>query len=198
MPVEIEAKFLDVDHDILRARLKELGATLKQPNRLTKRLVLDFPDRRLHAKDGWVRLRDEGDKITLTYKQLNTRSLSGMQEVELVVDDFEQAKAFLQAIGLQPRSYQETKRESWVLDEAAIELDEWPWIHPFVEVEAGDEAAIWRTVERLGLDRAKAYYGSVEIAYQAEYDVTEEEIDNWDRVTFTSVPDWLQVRAKRS
>jgi adenylate cyclase class 2 len=121
-----------------------------------------------------------------------------MQEVEIVVDDFEQAKAFLQAIGLESRSYQETKRESWELDGAQVELDEWPWIQPFIEVESHNEADVWRVVDKLGLERDKAFYGSVEIAYQAEYDVTEEEIDGWDRVTFTSVPDWLQVRAKRS
>jgi adenylate cyclase class 2 len=143
MPPEIEAKFLHVDHAALRSQLEKLGATCRHPNRLTKRLVLDFPDRRLRAKDGWVRIRDEGDKITLTYKQLNQRSLSGMQEVEVVVEDFVGTEAFLKAIGLEPYSYQETKRESWELDSVAIELDEWPWIHPFVEIEARDETAVW-------------------------------------------------------
>jgi adenylate cyclase class 2 len=198
MPTEIEAKFLHADHDVLRTRLKELGATCTHPNRLTKRLTLDFPDKRLrHTAKGWIRIRDEGDKITLTYKQLNDRSLHGMQEVELVVDDFDKAEAFLRTLGVEAYNFQETKRESWTLDDVEIDLDEWPWIDPFAEVEGPDEAAVWSVVERLGLDRSKAVFGSVEIAYQDEYGVTEEEVDDWKEITFSDTPEWLRAKAKR-
>lgn len=197
MPSEIEAKFLHVDHDVLRARLKALGATCTHPNRLTKRLTIDHPDRRLKKKRGWIRLRDEGDKVTLAYKQLNERSIAGMQEIEVVVSDFAKAEAFLRAIGLEFYNYQETRRESWALDGVEVDLDEWPWIPPFAEIEGPNEAAVWAVVERLGLTKDQALFGSVENAYQAVYDVTEEEVNDWERITFGEVPDWLRARMKR-
>lgn len=47
MKPEIEAKFLNVDHDALRAKLQGLGAECVQPMRITKRKNYDFPDGRL-------------------------------------------------------------------------------------------------------------------------------------------------------
>jgi adenylate cyclase, class 2 len=197
MPTEIEAKFLNADHDALRTKLKEHGAICTHPNRLTRRLILDFPGRPLDKANGWVRLRDELDKVTLAYKQLNGRTLHGMQEVEVTVNDFDKTRALLEAIGLQCFAYQETRRESWELNGVEIDLDEWPWIRPFAEIEGPHETAVWGIVEKLGLKREGALFGSVEIAYQAEYDVTEEEVDNWEQVTFIPIPDWLKVKAKQ-
>ena len=194
MQTEIEAKFLAVDHDKLRGRLQELGAMREQPMRLMRRKVYDFPDLRLEKVGGWARVRDEGDKITMSYKQLNDRGLHGTKEVNLVIDDFAQADAFLQALGLEAASFQETKRESWMLDGVQIELDEWPWIRPFVEIEGPSEAAVKTIAAKLGLDWNDATHGSVEIAYQAEYDVTEAEVDRWEEITFTPVPDWLDEK----
>lgn len=52
------------------------------------------------------------------------------------------------------------------------------------------------TVEKLGLDYSKTLHGSVETAYQDKYDVTEEEINGWDEIKFSDVPDWLQAKLK--
>lgn len=197
METEIEAKFLAVTHDALRNKLKELGATCVQPMRQMRRKVFDFPDNHLNIdRNGWVRVRDEGDKITLTYKQLDSRTLHGTKEANVVVNDFDIACSFLEQIGLEAKSYQETKRESWDLDGAQIELDEWPWIKTYMEIEAKSEAVLRTVVDRLGLDMEEAVYGSVEIAYQAEYNVTEKEIDSWQEILFGDVPAWLGEKRK--
>lgn len=39
METEIEAKFLDIDSDLLRKKLKELGATLLSPDWLEKKRI---------------------------------------------------------------------------------------------------------------------------------------------------------------
>lgn len=189
MQTEIEAKFLHVDHDQIRKRLRAAGASCAQTMRLMRRKNYDYPDGRLSSSfNGWVRVRDEGDKITLSYKQLNDRTLLGTKEVSLTVDSFEAADAFLRSIGLEVNSYQETKRESWVLGDVQVELDEWPWIDPFIEIEGPNEAAVHEVATRLGFDVTAAVHGSVEVAYQAEYDVTEDEIDSWPEITFTKTP----------
>ncbi len=197
MQIEIEAKFLDVNHDDIRVNLKKLGAKNVLPKRLMRRKNFDYPDQRLEKeKTGWVRVRDEGDKVTLAYKQLNDRTLHGTKEVSVTVGSFDETCQFLKNIGLEEQSFQETKRESWVLDGAEIELDEWPWVKPFIEIEAKSEDAIRRIAKKLGLDLKNAVHGSVEVAYQAEYEVTEEEVDHWPEILFNPTPDWLERKRK--
>ncbi len=192
METEIEAKWLRIDHSAFRDKLKSIGAELIAPERAMVRRVFDYPDKRLYSVGGWVRVRDEGGKITLSYKQVNDRTLHGTQEVTVNVTDFEATCAFLNAIGLESKAFQETKRESWKLGTVEIELDSWPWIPGFVELEAKDEQSLHEAAKRLGLDKGKALHGSVETAYQDVYDVTEEEIDGWEEIRFCEVPDWLE------
>jgi len=194
---EIEAKFLNIDFEKVREQLRAVGAVCTNPMRLMRRKLFDYPDNRLNKeRNGWVRLRDEGDKNTLAYKQLNDRTLHGTKEVTVVVDNFDTTGILLEQIGLVKKSYQETRRESWELDGAQIELDEWPWINPYLEIEAPTEAMLRMVADKLGLDMAVAVYGSVEVAYQAEYDVTDEEIDAWQEILFGSVPAWLEEKRK--
>ncbi len=85
MKTEIEAKFLDVDFDKVRTKLRELGAVCEQSMRTIKRKHYDFADFSLNAKSGFVRLRDEGDKITLSYKQVDNLGAHGTKEASVTV-----------------------------------------------------------------------------------------------------------------
>jgi adenylate cyclase class 2 len=198
MQPEIEAKFLDVDHDALRVRLKELGAVCEHPMRLMRRKGFDFPDERLRlAHNGWARVRDEGGKVTMSYKQLNNRELDGTHEVQLTIDSFDGGVAFLEALGLKQGAYQETKRESWTLGGCEIELDQWPWTKPYIEIEGPDEQALKDLAAKLDLDWSKVCHGSVEIVYRGEYDVTDEEVNHIPLITFeTPVPELLAKRRR--
>lgn len=196
MKPEIEAKFLDANFDVLRVKLLEAGAQCVQSRRLMRRKNFDHTDGRLEAIGGWVRVRDEGDKVTLAYKQLNNRSIDGTQEVSVSVSDFDDTVTLLQAAGLRQTSYQETRRESWVLGDVQIELDEWPWVRPYVEIEAADEEALYGVARKLGFKKEDAVHGSVEIVYLQEYDVTEEEVDSWPEIIFSPVPSWLATKRK--
>ena len=198
MQTEIEAKWLDINIDTLRHKLEGLGAVLSQPERLMTRRIYDYPDKRLEKIGGWVRVRHEGDKVTLSYKQLNDRTVHGTKEVSVVIGDFEATCHLLEAIGMESNSFQETKRESWKLGSVEIELDTWPWIPSFVEIEAPTEKELISTAASLGLDYADALHGSVETAYQAIYDVSEAEIDNWEEIRFSDVPDWLSTKLKKA
>jgi len=187
---------LNVDHGQIRVKLRELGAVCEIPMRLMRRNNFDYPDDRLDKVNGWIRIRDEGNKVTLGYKQLDHRGLHGTKEVSVAVGDFDKAQKLLLAIGLKQKSYQETKRESWRLGNVEIELDEWPWIMPFVELESQNEEELKDIAQKLGLDWLKVVHGSVEIVYQTEYDVTEAEVDGWPEIKFGSVPSWLEKLRK--
>jgi len=194
MQIELEAKFLDIDPDKIRALLKKHGATLVHEERLMRRITLDYPDTRLRKVGGWVRLRDEGDKITLAYKQLVDRTIEGTKEVSFVVDNFESSTNFLLAVGLAKKSYQETKRERWDLGGVEVTIDTWPWIPTFVEIEGASETKLRDAADKLGLDWSKAMHGSVETAYQAYYQVSEDDVNGWESMTFSPVPSWLEAR----
>ena len=198
MDIEIEAKWLDVNKDEIRSRLKKAGAKLSSAERIMKRKVYDYPDGRLDLEqNGWIRVRDEGDKITLSYKRLENRTINGTKEISVVVDSFDDTCKFLESVGFNCFTVQETMRESWILDEAQIEIDTWPWIPPFVEIEAKDESTLIKVANKIGLDYSQAKYGSVEIAYQDVYDVTEEEVTNWETIKFSDVPDWLSQKRRK-
>lgn len=196
MQTEIEAKFLDIQPDFIRAVLKKNKAVLLHAERLMRRKNFDFPDKKLERIGGWIRVRDEKDKITLSYKRVTKRTIDGTKEISVVTDNFDATCNLLIAIGLDCKSYQETKREKWILHGVEVTIDTWPWIPAFVELEGKSEAQLKVAAFKLGLDWAKALYGSVEIAYRACYTVTEKEIDSWENITFIPVPDWLAVRKK--
>lgn len=196
MKTELEAKFLDINKDELRELLKSNHAILVHEEKLMKRKNFDYNDSRLEEIGGWIRLRDEGNKITLAYKQLVDRTLEGTKEIEVVIEDFDKTCNFLLAIGLINKSYQETKRERWDLDGIEVTIDTWPWIPTFIELEGESEEKIKAVATKLNLDWNKALHGSVEIAYQNYYHATDEEIDGWENITFTPIPEWLEMRKK--
>ena len=197
MQTEIEAKWLSINPAAMRQTLLEAGASLTAPERLMIRRNFDYPDMRLEKVGGWVRVRNEGDKVTLSYKQLNDRTVQGTKEINVVVDDFDITCSFIEAIGLKQTSIQETRRESWKLGDTEIEIDTWPWIPTFIEIEAKSENELFHVAEKLRLSRGEALHGSVEVAYQAVYDVSEAEIDGWEEIRFIETPDWLLEKAKK-
>lgn len=196
MKTELEAKFLDINPENLRQILKESGGVLIHEERQMRRKNFDYPDGRLKKIGGWIRVRDEGNRVEFAYKRLFDRTLEGTKEIAVIVSDFEKTCDLLLAIGLDLKNYQETKRERWELDEVEVTIDTWPWIPTFVELEGPSEEKLKAVAEKLNLNWNKAIHGSVENAYQASYNVTEEEVCSWEEITFTPVPDWLEIRKK--
>lgn len=195
MKSEIEATFIDADLDHVRAELKAAGAKLIYPERLMRRENFDFPGVVLDQKPAWLRLRTEGDKITLTYKERQAETIEGMKEIMIEVNDFEQAKELLFAIGLVTKSIQETKRELWRLDDCEIMLDTWPWIPSYVEVEGPSEMSVKATSEELGFTWSAAVFDSADNVYQNYFDVTRTEISTV-LIEFGPVPDWLEAKRR--
>lgn len=192
MQTEIEAKFTDVDVDVVRETLRRLDAKLVHPERLMRRKNFEWADHR----NAWVRIRDEGDKITMAYKRVEDRTLHGTKEVEIIIDDFDRGCALLEAIGIYPTNLQETKRERWELDGCEVTIDTWPWIPSFVEVEGPTEEAVRSTAAKLGCDWNQAMHGSVETVYQKHYNITEDDVNAWEVISFVPVPDWLEAKRK--
>ncbi|MGH3342377.1 MAG: adenylate cyclase [Carbonactinosporaceae bacterium] len=146
MATEYEARILDVDIPAVERRLGDLGASLTAPRRLMRRCVYDVE---AGARGRWIRLRDDGEKIMVTHKRIVHEGIGGTEEREALVPDFDAAHAAL-SVALVPRAYQENYRTSYVLDGVMVEIDEWPLIPPYVEVEGPSAEAVTRVAGLLG------------------------------------------------
>ena len=167
MHTEYEARFLGIDTDAIHDRLLALTATCTMPRTLMRRIVFKNGD--IEQRGGWLRLRDEGHRITLTYKQTTslTSAIDTTLESEVQVNDFDTTKTLLEAMGFQALRFQENYREEWKIGAVTFDLDTWPDLPTFLEVEGPDEDTVRNAIESLGLDIAQASYGSVDEVYLA-------------------------------
>ena len=190
MNTELEAKFLDIDAASIREKLHAVGAVLAYPERLMKRNNFDFSDLRLEKIGGWVRVRDEGDKVTLSYKQVNHRGFTGTQEIEMAVDSYKSACDFLVALGLEKKSYQETRREKWALGNCEVTIDTWPWIPTTLEIEGPTEDEVKASATQLGLPWSNALHGDIAIAYARDFDIEEQAVYHHNNFSFDAPCPW--------
>ncbi len=155
---EKEVKFLNIDKEAIEKKLAEIGAR-KEGDYFYKRDVFDYPDFRLDKNGAWLRLRDEGDKITLSYKQrLGIKSEDGSvsddstKEVEITVSDFGKTAALLKELGFIEKHYAENKRTRWVKDGVEFDIDTWPALEPYLEIESSTWEKVEEAINWLGLD----------------------------------------------
>jgi len=177
MEIEYEATFENVDKDAMRARLRAAGATLVRPEFTQGRVVFNMPKGH-EILGGWLRVRDEGGKTTMSLKVVDGSSIENQKEICLAVDDFDAAVEFLSLVGADRKAHQETRRELWSLDGTEVTIDEWPFLEPFVEVEGRDEATVRAASEKLGFDYATALFCSIGTMYVRKYGIAEDTFNN--------------------
>ena len=135
MQTEIEVKFADIDTERIRRALKNAGAARRQPMRLMKRALIEEPHH--EAEHAFIRIRDEGDKITLTFKRRDdpaASTIDSVKELEVEVSDFDKTVQIFAEAGWTYKTFQESKRETWHLDGTEVVIDEWPWLNPYIEI----------------------------------------------------------------
>src|SRR5680860_181885 len=141
MNIEYEATFINIDKNEIRTRLKAVGAQLIKPEFLMKRVVFELPVGH-EIPGGWLRVRDEGDKITMSLKVVDGDKIENQKEIQLKIDNFAEGVALLEATGAKQKAFQESRRELWTLDNTEITIDEWPYLEPYVEVEGQSEEIV--------------------------------------------------------
>ncbi len=192
MKNEYEAKFLLVDVDDITQMLMNTSAILKQPKRLMRRRI--FP----HGEKGgyaWVRVRDEGNRVTMTYKRIvDAKRIDGTKELELIVEDFERACVLLETLGMQSSMYRENYREEWQLDGVCISIDYWPGLAPLMEIEADTPQEVEKAARLLGLDINEAMYGSIGHVYEQALGIPIAEYNKIERLTLDNAQTVLSGR----
>jgi adenylate cyclase, class 2 len=148
VPIEYEAKILDIDPAEIAARILAAGGQQVSETRLQRRYVYDITP---GDQSRWLRLRDAGTgEITLTVKEIAHDGIDGTHETEVAVSDFDGTNQLLAKLGYRPKGYQENRRTSYCLADAHLDLDEWPLIPPYLEIEADSPAVVHHAVNLLG------------------------------------------------
>ncbi len=171
MKTEIEVKFCDIDIADVRKRLGSAGATCEQPMRLMRRALIEEPHH--SAEDSFLRIRDEGDKVTLTFKRrVNPESatIDSVKEIEVEVSSFDDTIELFKEAGWEYKTFQESKRETWHLDDVEVVIDEWPWLRPYIEIEGDSEVAVQNAAEQLGFEWKTAVFGHIDHVYRRQYE----------------------------
>ncbi len=154
---EIEVRFLEIDKKVLVERLLELGAKdLGEP--MLEEIIFYDPEGKWKDQEKRVRIRKSGHKIKLSYKETKEQTIDGTIEIELEVDNMKKAEMFLEKVGLVAFRHQQKKRHTFELDGVVVDIDTWPRIPTYVELEGPSEQIIKEVAKKLGLDWADAVF----------------------------------------
>lgn len=105
--IENELTVLDINKSEFIKKLERLGATKVTDELLQQRYVYDFSPKK---DNKWIRLRTNGEKTTLTIKEIQDNSKMNAKEIEISVSDFETTNLLLEELGYSHRNYQENLR----------------------------------------------------------------------------------------
>ena len=101
----------------------------------------------------WIRVRQTNEKTTIAVKHIlasNGTSLQQMLETEMEVPSLKDANLLLEALGYAYKSYQEKERITYELDGYELDIDTWPGIPSYVEIEGKSEKDLEVILNKLG------------------------------------------------
>ncbi len=172
MHKEIEERVLEIDIQEIVKKLESLGAK-KVGEWYQKRYVYDFNPKR---ENQWIRLRANGKQVTLTYKNVEEDSIDGTKELEIEVSDFEETNQLLNILGYKSKAYQENKRIRYILNGVEIDIDSWPLIPTYMEIEGNSIVEVKEIESLLEIDISKITNLNCQDIYNKIYNIDVDKI----------------------
>ena len=167
MKTEYEIRIIEINKEEMIKKLEELGA-IKKGEFEQKRYVYDLNP----IENGkWIRLRTNGVVTTLAYKDIVSNTIDGTKEVEIEVDDFYKTNEFLEKIGFVNRSYQENKRIQYIFNDVEIDIDSWPMIPTYMEIEGKSKEDVLKMLNILNIEESKATALNCDDIYKEIYNI---------------------------
>ena len=186
MKTEFEIVFTNINVEEIIIKIKKLWWECIKQNTLMKRVIYE------KSKDAYARIRDEWDKITCTYKEINNCKLDDIncvKELETTVWNFDIMKNIFDKMWLKQKAYQETKREIWEINnEIELMIDIWPWLKPFIEIEGKTEKIVKKYSELLWFNYSEWIFWTVDQIYLKELWIKPDIINNLPEITFENIP----------
>lgn len=168
--IEYEARFMAQDLEKVRALLAQDPAIVcDYPRTLLRRYILED----LSATGrGYLRLRTgEFGKSFLTLKApTGTEGVDAFSEVTVEVGDEQATLALFGQLGFKVLRYQESYREQWRWTlrghDIIFDLDEWPGLPPFLEIESDSAENVAEGARYVGVSMDDAEYDNVSDTYR--------------------------------
>ena len=156
MKSEYEITVLDIDVMEIKKKLLEMGA-VKEGDFFQKRNIYNFHE---EYRGRFIRLRTNGTKTTLTIKDKSEK------ELEVKVSDFEKTDEILKMLGYEHSMYQENKRTIYRLGDIEFDIDSWPMIPTYLEIEGKSKEQVEEMIEKLEIDKDKLSLDKVSEIYK--------------------------------
>ena len=187
MKIEFEIVFTNIDKKELIEKIKNLWWVCSKKKTLMRRVVFDNPK----VTDSYVRVRDEWDKITCTYKEIKPWKLdiTSVKELETELRDFDVMVWIFTNLWLKNKAYQESYREAWEINnEVELMLDIWPGLNPFIEIEWESEEIVKKYSKLLWFNYTDGLFWSVDQIYLKELKLDPDYINSLEIITFENPP----------
>ena len=117
----------------------------------------------------WIRLRQSGDVAELTVKYIynvaTEYAIDEVKEIEIKVDNFDEANKLVEELGYYRRKLVEKKRTSYEFADNKIEIDQWPLIPPYIEIEGTNPDSIYDLASKLGYKKEDTKIMNTEDVY---------------------------------
>jgi len=119
---------------------------------INDRIFKKFMEKFFLNHNKWMRLRETDGMITITIKHIlpDNGNIQQLQETEIVVSNFAEANEFLETIGFHYKNYFEKERVKYEIFDHEIDIDSWPGIPTYFEIEGEDEKDLINVLEALG------------------------------------------------
>ena len=189
MKIEYEVVFSEINREEVIKNIKNLLWVCSKENTLMKRFVFESP---VDKKLSYLRVRDEWDKITCTYKEEKSwkQDITSVSELETVVEDFDIMVNIFRKLWLREKSYHETYREVWTINnEIEIMIDLWPGLKPYIEIEWKNEELVKKYTKLLWFDYKKWIFWTSFQIYEKELWLDYEYLNSLKEITFENPPE---------
>ena len=152
---EIEVKILEVDVSKVREQLIALGSEKVFAGEVYA-VSLDSEER-LKKEGSFIRLRKLGDKIELCFKGPKQDSKFKIrEEIQITSNNFDYTLELFKRLGFAITSETKKHRESYTYSGVNFEIDTYPGLPSFLEIEAPTEEEVKKYVETLGFNMEQA------------------------------------------
>jgi len=189
MGKEYEAKFLNINVAQIRKKLLSSGAKLEHKVIKFYRVVFTrCSDKENPPVKGFVRIRNEGKKITMTVKTYKDPKFPDEYEIS-INEDFNTGINFLKSIGINQKAFQESYREKWTHPLAhEITIDILPGLPLYMEIDCTSEENLNKIIKLLGLDDKNKRFGAFDKTYNEYYGIETEVInDKTESLSFANI-----------
>jgi len=179
---EIETKVLEVEVKDIAKKIEDLGG-LKIQDVLLKVDWFSLPENPFNKQPWYLRIRSYSTgKVEVTWK--GPHKIVGNshqnQEINLTIEDHEKMKTLFESIGMVAYAHQEKKRVSWKLDSVQFDLDTYPNMPAYLEIEASSEEEINNIIKKLSLEASETWNDGERTLIESKYGL------NWSEMRFES------------